>query len=71
MELTKEIIDEVVLAARDIDYGSITISIARQPSRGGRVVDIITEKRERYLEAVATEPGDVRYQKDKYLDKKA
>ena len=64
MELTKEIIDEVVLAANGIDYGSITISISGQQS--GKVVDIITEKRERYREAVPTEKQPGRYQKDKY-----
>ena len=64
MELTKEIIDEVVLAANEIEYGSITISISGQPS--GKVVDIITEKRERYRESAPTIPGVERYQKDKY-----
>ena len=46
MELTKELIDEVVLAAQDIDYGKITISITGQEN--SKMVDIITEKKERY-----------------------
>jgi hypothetical protein len=64
MELTKDIIDEVVLAAHSIEYGSITISITGKPS--GKVVDIITEKRERYRECTPTTPGAGKYQKDKY-----
>jgi len=64
MELTKEIIDEVVLAATEIEYGSITISISGR--QNGKVVDIITEKRERYRECVPTTPQEGKYQKDKY-----
>jgi hypothetical protein len=45
MELMKEILEEVALAAREIDYGKITISISGPPSNS---VDIITEKRYRY-----------------------
>jgi hypothetical protein len=45
MELMKEILEEVALAARDIDYGKITISIAGPPSN---IVEIITEERHRY-----------------------
>ena len=64
MELTKEIIDEVVLAAHEIEYGSITIAISGQAS--GKVVDIIAEKRERYRESQPTSPMAGKYQKDKY-----
>jgi len=64
MELTKEIIDEVVLAAHELEFGSITISISGKP--GSKVLDIVTEKRERYRECVPTTPDGGRYQKDKY-----
>lgn len=64
MDLTKELIDEIVLAAQGIDYGKITISITGQQS--GKVVDIITEKRDRYREAVPTSSPSGKYQKDKF-----
>jgi len=65
MDLTKEIIDEVVLAAQEIDYGKITISISGQEN--SKIVDIVTEKRERYRENIPTVPGGCPvYQKDKF-----
>jgi len=64
MELTKEIIDEVVLAFQDLEYGSVTISVSGQAS--GKVVDIITERRERYRESQPASPLAGKYQKDKY-----
>jgi hypothetical protein len=64
MDLTKEIIDEVVLAAREVEYGSITISISGQ--QNGKIVDIITETRQRYRECLPTMPQAGKYQKDKY-----
>jgi hypothetical protein len=64
MELTKELIDEIVLAAQDIDYGKITIAITGQQS--GKVVDIITEKRDRYRDAIPTASQSGKYQKDKF-----
>jgi len=65
MDLTKEIIDEVVLAAQEIDYGKITISISGQEN--SKIVDIVTEKRERYRESIPTVPGGCSiYQKDKF-----
>jgi hypothetical protein len=54
MELMKEILEEVALAAQDIDYGKITISISGPPSNS---VDIITEKRYRYR-AQKPEPSE-------------
>ena len=64
MDFTKELVDEVVLAAQDIDYGKITISISGQEN--AKVVDIITEKRERYRENIPTVPGGFpRFLKDK------
>jgi hypothetical protein len=53
MELTKECVDEIVLAAKDVDYGRITLVIAGEPSG---IVDIITEKRTRFKSAVPTRP---------------
>lgn len=64
MELTKELVDEIVLAARDVDYGKITISISG--NQAGKVVDIITEKRDRYRESIETTTQPGIYQKDKY-----
>jgi len=65
MDLTKEIIDEVVLAAHEIDYGKITISISGHEN--SKIVDIVTEKRERYRESVPTVPGgNPIYQKDRF-----
>ena len=69
MKLTKEIIEEVVLAAQDIDYGSVTIVISGQPQK--KIVDIVTEKRERYRENVPTLPGEGNFQKDKYFSNNA
>jgi hypothetical protein len=64
MNLTKELIDEIVLAAQDVEYGKIIIAISGQ--QNAKVVDITTEKRDRYREVIptATQPGG--YQKDKY-----
>jgi len=64
VDLTKELVDEIVLAAQEVEYGNITIAISGQ--EGKKVVDIITEKRERYREIVPTTPEGCRYQKDKY-----
>jgi len=61
MELTKELMDEIVEVARGIEFGNITISIAGQPNK--KTVDIITERRERFRESRADTEG-VRYQKD-------
>ena len=33
MELTKELVDEVVLAANDVEYGRVIISISGPPER--------------------------------------
>jgi hypothetical protein len=63
MELTKEHIDEIVLAAQGIEYGKVTISIAGDPSR---VVDIITERRTRFGQNVPTGTTGEKYPKDKY-----
>ena len=64
MELTKEIIDEVVLAAQEVEFGSVSISISGSPNR--KLVDIVTEKRVRFRESIPTEPGVVKYERDKY-----
>ena len=64
MELTKDLIDEIVLAARDVNYGSITISISGESPK--KVVDIVTEKRDRYRETIPTDTHQGRYQKDKF-----
>jgi len=64
MELTKDIIDEVVLAARDVDYGEVTISISG--SEKGKIVDIITKKRDRYRECFPTDTHPGKFQKDKF-----
>ncbi|MDR2403417.1 MAG: hypothetical protein LBD78_05250 [Spirochaetaceae bacterium] len=58
----KEILEEVVLVARDIDYGKITINISGPPSNA---VDIITEKRSRFKLAEPTESPEKEYPKDK------
>jgi hypothetical protein len=64
MELTKELVDEVVLAANDVEYGRVIISISGPP--GGKIVDISTEKRERDRECGPTAPLAGKFQKDKY-----
>jgi hypothetical protein len=63
MELMKEILEEVALVARDIDYGKITINISGPPSNA---VDIITEKRNRFKIPEPTESQPKEYPKDKY-----
>jgi len=63
MELTNELMEEIVSAARDIEFGNITISISGQPNK--KTVDIITEKRERFRESCADTEGS-RYKKDTY-----
>ena len=39
MELTKELVDEVVLAVNDVEYGRVIIFIFGPP--GGKIVDIV------------------------------
>ena len=46
MELTPELIDEIVLAAKEVDYGSVIISISGKPDN--KIVDISTDKRRRF-----------------------
>jgi hypothetical protein len=64
MDLTKELIDEIVLAAREVDYGRVTIAISG--TQNGKIVDITTEKRERFRENTPTTAQPGVYQKDKY-----
>ena len=61
MKLTKELIDEIVKAADEVEYGNVIIAISGQSPK--KVVDIITEKRERYREHPSSSQG-VKYQKD-------
>jgi hypothetical protein len=64
MELMKEILEEVALAAQEIDYGKITINISGPPSNA---VDIITEKRSRFKMPKPSEPSPQEYPQDKYF----
>ena len=63
MELMKEILEEVALAAQDIDYGKININISGPPSNA---VDIITEKRNRFKLPKPTESSPEDYPRDKF-----
>jgi len=60
MVLTQTLIDEIVLAAKEVEFGSIIITISGQPDK--KIVDITTEKRKRYREHVNSE--GVKYQSD-------
>jgi hypothetical protein len=62
MDLTKELLDEVVLAAKGIEYGDITLSISGQPNN--KIVDIITKKRDRFREnCQSADSGEIRYER--------
>jgi len=63
MELTEELMEEIALAAKEIEFGSVIVSISGQPN--DKVVDITTEKRERFRKN-STVPGVVKYEKDTY-----
>jgi len=60
MELTQTLIDEVVIAAREVDHGNIIIAISGPPNK--KVVDIITEKRKRYRENITPKGSDYQYE---------
>lgn len=64
MELTREIIEEVALAAQGIEHGKVTVSITTEPTR--KVIDIITEKRTRFYQSIPTRPEGRGSPKDRY-----
>jgi hypothetical protein len=63
MELVKEILEEVALAAQEIDYGKITINISGPPSNS---VDIITEKRSRFRMSEPSKSPPKEHPRDKF-----
>lgn len=62
MDLTPELVNEVINAAKEIDYGTVMISISGKPDN--KVVDIITEKRRRFKRKTPVTPESDCYQVD-------
>jgi len=60
MELTQNLIDEVVDTAKGLEYGRIIIAISGPPDN--KVVDITAERRKRYKGHVT--PEGIEYQSD-------